>query len=176
MSSATIPDRTEASEYYFKYIDQVGAGEICAVLEAQMAEALVLLDGVSEEQSRERYAPDKWSMRQVMSHVNDTERLFVARAFWFACGFDSPLPGFDQDVAIAAAAADERSWKSHVDEFRTVRAATLTFFGGLPAEAWSRRGIASDSPFTVRALAYIAAGHVSHHLKILRERYLHPSR
>ena len=104
--------------------------------------------------------------------MNDTERLFVFRALWFARGFDSPLPSFDQDVAVSTAGADARPWRSHVEEFRVVRAATLAFFDNLPADAWTRRGIASGNPFTVRALAYISAGHVTHHTKILQERYL----
>ena len=87
-------------------------------------------------------------------------------------GFDTPLPSFDQNQAIATAGADERSWTSHLEEFRAVRAATLTFFQNLPKDAWTRRGIASDNPFTVRALAYIAAGHVTHHIKIVRDRYM----
>lgn len=167
-----IPDRTEAAEYYFTYIDKVTGGDICELLEAQVAETLALLHGISDEQSLHRYAPEKWSIRQVVNHLNDTERLFVFRAFWFARGFDSALPSFDQNVAVSAAGADERSWSSLVEEFRTVRAATLTFFQNLPADAWARRGVASGNPFTVRALAYIAAGHVTHHTAILRERYL----
>ena len=95
----------------------------------------------------------------------------MSRAFWFARGFDTPMPSFDQDIAASAAGADERSWSSHIEEFSAVRAATLTFFDNLPADAWGRRGIASENPFTVRALAYIAAGHVTHHTKVLRERY-----
>jgi hypothetical protein len=172
MTTTTAPARTEAAEYYFTYIDQVAAGDICSILEAQLADTLALLQDISEEQSLVRYAPDKWSIRQVVSHLNDTERLFVFRALWFARGFDSPLPSFDQNVAVSTAGADERPWRSHVDEFRAVRAATLAFFQGLPADAWARRGVASGNPFTVRALAYISAGHVSHHTKILRERYL----
>lgn len=167
-----IPDRTEAAEYYFTYIDQVPEGDICELLEAQLAETLALLHGISDEQSLHRYAPDKWSIRQVVNHLNDTERLFVFRAFWFARGFDSPLPSFDQNVAVSTAGADERSWSSLVEEFRTIRAATLTFFQNLPADAWARHGVASGNQFTVRALAYIAAGHVTHHTAILRERYL----
>lgn len=173
MTITTAPDRTEAAEYYFTYIDQVPAGDICGVLEAQLAETLALLHDVSEERSLVRYAPDKWSIRQVLSHMNDTERLFVFRALWFARGFDTALPSFDQNVAVSTAGADERPWRSHVDEFRAVRAATLAFFQGLPADAWPRRGVASGNPFTVRALAYLSAGHVSHHANILRERYLH---
>lgn len=171
MVTTTAPDRTEAAEYYFTYIDQVGGGDIRQILEAQAGETLGVLRDISEERSRHRYAPDKWSIRQVLSHVNDTERAFVFRALWFARGFDSPLPSFDQNIAIAGAAAEERSWDSHVVEFEAVRAATLTFFQNLPAEAWLRRGVASANTFTVRALAYITAGHVTHHMRILRERY-----
>ena len=172
MTTLTAPDRTEAAEYYFTYIDQVAAGDIRVVLKSQLAETDALLRDIPEEQSLIRYAPEKWTIRQVVSHVNDTERMFVFRALWFARGFDSPLPSFDQNVAVSTAGADDRSWGSHVEEFRAVRAATLAFFQDLPADAWMRRGVASGKPFTVRALAYIAAGHVSHHLKILRERYL----
>jgi hypothetical protein len=172
MTTISVPDRTEAAEYYFTYIDQVGAGEICALLEAQLPEMLGLLREISEEQSLLRYAPDKWSIREVLGHLNDTERLFVFRAWWFARGFDSPLPSFDQNVAISTAGANERTWSSLVEEFQAVRLATVAFFRALPAEAWSRRGVASGYEFTVRALAYIGAGHVTHHAKILRERYL----
>lgn len=171
MMMTTAPDRTEAAEYYFTYINQVPAGDVCEILEAQRAELLGALGGISEERSRHRYAPDKWSIREVAAHMNDTERLFVFRAFWFARGFETPLPSFDQNIAIAAAGADARPLSSHADEFQSVRAATLSFFRTLPGDAWTRRGTASGNPFTVRALAYIAAGHVAHHLKILRERY-----
>jgi hypothetical protein len=166
------PDRSEAADYYHLYIDQVEGDDILAVLDAQAGATLAVLNGISEEHSLFRYADDKWTLRQVLSHINDTERLFVFRAFWFARGFDTPLPSFDQHVAVGTAAADDRPWRRHVDEFRDVRAATLSFFRNLPAEAWLRRGIASDNPFTVRALAYLAAGHLTHHMKIVRERYL----
>jgi hypothetical protein len=168
----TRPERSEAADYYSLYIDQVAGADVCATLEAQGAETLAALRGISDEQSRHRYAPGKWSIREVLGHVNDTERLFVFRAFWFARGFDEPLPSFDQQIAAAASGADERSWATHLDEFASLRPATLTFFRNLPADAWSRRGIASGKPFTVRALAFITAGHVAHHMRILRERYL----
>ena len=166
------PDRTEAAEYYFRYIDLVPEADITRTLAAQAGDTVALLRGISEKDSLHRYAPDKWSIRQVVGHVNDTERLFVFRAFWFARGFDTPLPSFDQNVAIAGADFDDRSWSSLVDEFAAVRAGTRSFFEHLAPEAWDRRGIASDNPFTVRALAYIAAGHVSHHAAILQDRYL----
>jgi len=172
MTMTTIPDRTEAAEYYFTYIDKVPEGDICDTLRTQSVETLTLLRGISEEASLGRYAPDKWSIRQVVSHLNDTERLFVFRALWFARGFDSPLPSFDQETAIASASADERSWSSHVEEFGALRAASLAFFQSLPAFAWARGGIASGNRVTVRALAYIVAGHTTHHTNMLRTRYL----
>ena len=166
------PDRNEAADYYYTYIDQAGEGDIRDVLERQSSETMPLLRTIDDDQSRQRYAADKWSIREVVAHINDTERLFVFRALWFARGFDSALPSFDQNVAIASAGADDRPWLGHVDEFAAVRAATAAFFRHLPENAWSRRGIASGHPFTVRALAYITAGHVTHHIRILRERYL----
>lgn len=172
MTMTAAPDRTEAAEYYFTYINQVPAGDIVTILERQVPEMQALFDGISHERSAYRYAPDKWSIRQVLSHVNDGERVFSHRALWFARGFDTELPSFDQNVAIAADGADDRSWQSLVEEFRSVRAASLSLFRSLPADAWLRRGVASGNPFTVRALAYIVAGHVYHHARILRERYL----
>jgi hypothetical protein len=166
------PERTEAAAYYFTYIDQVPDGDICELLDAQLPPVLQLARGITEEQSRHRYAPGKWSIRDVMNHLSDCERLFVTRAFWFARGFDSPLPSFDQHIAVSSAQADQRAWADLVGEFETVRAATIAFFRSLPADAWLRRGIASDNPFTVRALAYMCVGHVNHHVAILRERYL----
>jgi uncharacterized damage-inducible protein DinB len=167
-----IIDRTEAVEYYFTYIDKVGSGDICEILRAQKPETLSLLQSIGEEQSLYRYAPDKWSIREVLSHMNDAERVFSFRALWFARAFESPLPSYDQDIAVAESGADQRSWKSHVDEFASVRDATLTFLDSLPANAWTRRGVASGNPFTVRALAYITAGHVTHHNGVLREKYM----
>ena len=169
---ATRPERTEAAPYYFTYIDKVPAGDVCVLLTAQLAEVLALPRSITEPQSLSRYAPGKWSMRDVMKHITDCERLFVGRAFWFARGFQSPLPSFDQEVAVEAAQADHQSWADLVTEFEAVRAATIAFFRSLPAQAWDRRGIASDNPFTVRALAYMCVGHVTHHLVILRERYV----
>ena len=170
--TAVAPDRTEAAEYYFTYIDRVPGGDICATLRTQADDFVALLRSIPEERSRHRYEPGKWTIREVAGHINDTERLFVFRALWFARGFDSALPSFDQHVAVAAAGADERSWRSLVDEFVAIRAATVAFFSALPADAWARRGVASGNPFTVRALAYLTAGHVIHHAEILKSRYL----
>jgi hypothetical protein len=108
----------------------------------------------------------------LLNHLTDTERAFAFRALWFARGFDSPLPGFDQDIAASGARADAIAWAAHVEEFRRVRLSTVSLFRNMPPDAWMKTGIASDNPFTVRALAFIIAGHVAHHAAILRERYL----
>jgi hypothetical protein len=168
----TRPDRTEAAEYYYTYIDKVGAGDIRDILDMQVDGTIAVLRGIADDQSLHRYAPGKWSIREVVGHVNDCERLFVSRAFWFARGLEGSLPSFEQDIAVASAGSDQRSWSSHIDEHRAIRAATSAFFRNLPDAAWTRKGIASGNPFSVRALAYIAAGHVAHHLRILNERYL----
>lgn len=166
------PAPNEAAPYYSTYIDRITSDDILSVLESQLDPTLRLAASISEEQSLHRYAPGKWSMRQLLNHISDTERVFVYRAVWFARGFDSALPSFDQEIAVPAAAADQVSWTSHVEEFRAVRLATLAFFRNLPADAWSRTGVASGNPVTVRALAYIIAGHVAHHTAVLKERYL----
>lgn len=167
------PDRTEADAYYFTYIDKVPRdADIARVLETQLEETTALLNSITDEKSTHRYAPDKWSIRESVSHINDTERVFTYRALWFARGFDLPLPSFDQNIAVAGASADTRGWRAHIDEFRAIRGATIQLFRNMPDDAWVRRGIASGKEVTVRALAYITAGHVTHHVGILRERYL----
>jgi hypothetical protein len=167
-----VPERSEAAEYYFKYIDRIKNSDIISVLEGQAAETVTFLRGISEAKSLHRYAPEKWSIRQLWGHVSDAERVFVSRALWFARGFDSPLPSFEQEIAVQAAQSDSVPWAEHVHEFLQIRLATIAFFRNLPAEAWKRTGSASGFQFTVRAMAYIVAGHTSHHAAILRERYL----
>jgi len=166
------PGPTEAAAYYFTYIDRIPQDDIVGVMESQLDDVGKILASISEEKSRYRYAPEKWTIRQVLSHLNDAERAFSFRALWFGRGFHEPLASFDQNISVNAARADEYSWTSHVDEFRDIRRATLALFRKLPGEAWGRSGVASGNPVTVRALAYIIAGHVSHHVAILQERYL----
>jgi len=166
------PQSTEAAPYYFTYINQVAGEDVVAVLESQLDESLAFFRGISEDRSLHRYAPEKWSIRQALSHVTDAERLFAHRALWFARGFETPLPSFDQNVAVLAAEPDMIPWAAHVEEFRGARLSTISFFKNIPAQAWARGGVASDNRFTVRALAYIIAGHLTHHIAILRERYL----
>jgi uncharacterized damage-inducible protein DinB len=168
----TRPQTTEAASYYFRYIDLITSNDIVPAMENQMGEMLEFLKGISEEQSLHSYEPGKWTIREVLNHVNDGERAFTGRAFWFARGFTDALPSFDQDVAVQYAHANNTSWADLVEEFKNVRLASISFFKTLPEEAWERVGIASDNPVSVRALAYIIAGHVAHHMNVLRERYL----
>jgi hypothetical protein len=168
----THPQANEAASDYFGYIDLARSENIVSFLDHQLGEAMSFLEGISEERSQHRYAPDKWSVKQVLNHVNDGERLFLGRALWFGRGFTDPLPGFDQEIGVAGANADDTAWSDLVEEFRTVRLGTLSFFRNLPDEAWYRTGVASDNPFTVNALAHIIGGHVAHHLNVLKERYL----
>jgi hypothetical protein len=165
------PATSEAAPYYFRYIDRVPEGGILGVMEEQLEETRSFLAGISEETSLQRYAPEKWTVRQVWNHVNDTERVFLSRAFWFARGFDTPLPSYDQDIAAASSAAGDISWAAHVADFQAIRQSALTFYRNLPAKAWTRSGIASGNPFTVRSLAYIIVGHVLHHRAVLEEKY-----
>ena len=162
----------EAAPYYFTYINQVYGDDGMRVMESQLEESPAFFSSISEEKSLYRYAPEKWSIRQVLSHITDTERAFAFRALWFARGFETPLPSFDQDIAAVGAEADKISWAAHIEEFRRVRAASISLFRNLPEEAWMRSGIASDNRFSVRALAWIIAGHLTHHVVVLRQRYL----
>ena len=166
------PAKTEAADYYWKYIDLVQGDDPVAALEAQRAELRDLAVSFSEERSLYRYAEGKWSVREALNHVTDTERIFSVRALWFGRGFSEPLASFDQDVAVVGAQADRLSWATHVAEFLQVREATVALFRNLPDEAWSRTGVASGKPVSVRALAFMCAGHAEHHFKIFRERYL----
>ena len=168
----TRPQPTEAAPYYSKYIDLVTSDDIVPAFENQMDEMVPFLQGISEEKSLHSYEPGKWTIREVLNHVNDGERVFLYRAFWFARGYQDALPSFDQDVAVQTAHANNTSWADLVEEFRNVRLSTISFFKSLPDEAWSKTGVASDYPFTVRSLAYIIAGHVAHHRNVLTERYL----
>ncbi|MGA3190316.1 MAG: DinB family protein [Bryobacteraceae bacterium] len=165
------PTDSEAASYYFTYIDQVAGDDVLAIIERQLDESNDLFAGISEQTSKYRYAPDKWSIKQLLNHVTDTERAFAFRALWFARGFDAPLPGYDQNIAASGAVADNVLWTAHVEEFQRVRLSTISLFRNLPPEAWARTGIASGNSFTVRAMAFIIAGHLSHHIAILRDKY-----
>lgn len=166
------PETNEAGAYYFTYIDRVSGNDAVGTIENQLAASLAFFSEISEAKSLHKYSPEKWSIRQVLNHVTDTERAFAFRTLWFARGFESPLPSYDQEVAALGAEADRIPWADHIEEFRRVRLATISLFRNMPSDAWMRTGIASDNRFTVRAMAFITAGHLAHHLAILNERYL----
>jgi uncharacterized damage-inducible protein DinB len=173
--SATAPARPDANEYapyYEKYVSLVPTGDITETLQTQSAETLALLRSVPEESASSRYEPGKWSVKEVVGHVIDTERIFAYRALRFARGDQTPLPGYEQDDYVRAANFDARTLAALADDFERVRAATLALLRSLDAEAWQRRGTANDNEVSVRALAHIIAGHELHHVGILRERYL----
>ena len=174
MSDITVarPGATEYAPYYEKYIALVPVGEVLATLSQQLDESLALLGGLSETQADSRYAPDKWSIKEVAGHVIDTERVFSQRALRFARNDQTPLPGFDQDEYVRSANFGNRQLSDLAYEFEQVRRATLCLFRSLDDEAWQRRGVANEAEVSVRALAYIIAGHATHHMQIIRARYL----
>jgi uncharacterized damage-inducible protein DinB len=170
--TATQPDATEYAPYYGKYISLVPAGEMVATLSRQLDNTLALLGGLSEAQADSRYAPDKWSIKEVVGHILDTERIFGHRAFRFARNDRTPLPGFEQDDYVRAANFGQRPLADLAGEFEHVRRSNLYLFRSLDDEAWLRRGVASDNEVSVRALAYIIAGHETHHMQLVQSRYL----
>jgi DinB superfamily len=174
MTDITIskPDVTEYLPYYGRYISLVPDGDILAVLSQQLGETLTLLRSIPESQAGFRYAPDKWSIKELVGHLIDTERIFSYRALCFARNDETPLPGYEQDDYISNASFDDYPIGELADEFESVRRSTLFLFKHLRREAWMRRGIASENEVSVRALAYIIAGHERHHMEILRSRYL----
>jgi DinB superfamily len=174
MMNETIgkPDTTEYLPYYGKYISLVPDGDILAVLGKQIEETTDLLNSISESRASFRYAPDKWSIKELVGHVIDTERIFAYRALRFARNDKTPLPGYEQDDYVRSAAFDNCTLADLASEFKSVRQSTLFLFKHLDEDAWMRRGLANDAEASVRALAHIIAGHELHHREILRSRYL----
>ncbi|HEX2571190.1 MAG TPA: DinB family protein [Polyangia bacterium] len=174
MSSPSLqrPDASEYAPHFEKYVSLVPAGDILATLATQLEETLALVRGLSESQGDHRYAPGKWSVKEVLGHVIDTERTFAYRALRFGRNDLVPLPGFDQNEYVSHASFDRWPLQELAAEFGHVRHSHILFFRHLEDAAWQRRGVASGHEVSVRALAYITAGHAAHHVRILRERYL----
>jgi uncharacterized damage-inducible protein DinB len=172
MSYEQRPAAGEFAEYYAKYVDLVPGGDIVAILAMQLEDTLALLRELSDAQSLHAYAAGKWSIRQVIGHVSDTERVFAYRALRIARADATPLPSFEENAWVAAGGFDERPLASLLAELAAVRRATLALLAGLPADAWTRTGTASGFSVSVRGLAWIVAGHELHHRTILAERYL----
>ena len=165
------PEPTEYAEFYANYISKVPGNDVLGVLEAQRVQMLQLFAGRSERDGSFRYAAGKWTVKETLGHVTDTERIFTYRALRIARGDQTPLPGFEQDDFVKNGAFGQRTLAGLAEEFALVRNASLALFRSFPEEAWTRRGIASQKEVTVRALAFITAGHAMHHRNILEERY-----
>ena len=166
------PGADEFLDYYSRYISLVANGDVVSSLAAQMKETQALLRGMPASKSTYRYGPDKWSVNEMLGHMIDAERIFGARALRFARNDPTPLPGFEQDDYVRGASFDACALRDLAAELESVRVSTIFFYKHLDEEAWFRRGTANGASVTVRALAYITAGHELHHRRILRERYL----
>ena len=170
--AATQPAPTEYAPYYGKYITHVPDGDIVTTLGQQVDTTLELLRGLSEAQGDLRYAPDKWSIKEVVGHLIDTERIFAYRALRFARNDPSPLTGFDQNEYVRSAPFGECQLSALANELEHVRRSNVYLFKHLDSAAWLRSGVANENEVSVRALAYVMAGHERHHVEILKTRYL----
>lgn len=165
------PAADEFAPYYNTYISLVPEGDVRDHLRTQLHETIAMLSGVSDERASRAYGPGKWTLKEVVLHMCDAERVFCYRLLRIARGDATPLPGFEQDEWVPHSGANARSLPSLLLEFAAIRAATLQLMDNVEPAAWARRGIASDKPVSARGLAYICAGHERHHQRILRERY-----
>jgi hypothetical protein len=172
VSTLVHPDPSEYPPYYQGYVGRVPDGDIVAQLERQLQDTTALLGGLTEQQGEHRYAPGKWTIKEVVGHVADAERIFCYRALRFARGDATPLAPFDENLYVPEMGCGSRTLADLVEEYRAVRVATLAFVRSLSEVTAVRVGTASGKAITVRALVYIAAGHEAHHLAILKERYL----
>ena len=172
--SLTAIDRPEPDEippHFVAYIARVTESDPVAVLAAQIDVTTALLRGVSEADALKRYAPGKWSVKEVVGHLADTERIMAYRALRIARGDETPLPGFDENAYVPPAKFDARPFAELIADLRTVRSASLSLFKSFDGDAWRRRGTASGKAISVRALGYMIPGHERHHVEILKTRY-----
>ncbi len=166
------PDASEFAPFYAGYVAEVPDGEILEVIRRGATDFATTLATIPEARGDHRYADGKWSIRELLGHIIDTERVFSYRTLRIARGDATPLPGFDQDPYVLTSGAQQRTIGSLAAELAAVRASTIALLDSLPDEAWTRVGTASGHPVSARAMAYITAGHAEHHLEILRSRYL----
>ncbi len=168
---STRPAPDEYAPYYGTYISKVPDGDVVRTLKGQIGDTLAYLRAIPESRGGHRYADGKWSIREVVGHLADAERIFTYRALRFSRQDSTALPGFDENAFVAGSRFDDRSLASVIGEYEAVRAATVAFFDALFPEEWTRHGTASGKEMSVRALAWVAAGHELHHLDVLRTRY-----
>lgn len=169
---STAPESSEHAPYYDRYISLAGKADIVTALEHQWRETVDLLAGLTDVKANYRYSSEKWSVKEMVGHISDTERIMSYRALRIARNDQTPIEGFEQDNYVRAANFGECRLPELLEEFTCVRHATVLLFRHLTAEAWLRKGTASQNPVSVRALAYIIAGHEIYHRNILKERYL----
>jgi uncharacterized damage-inducible protein DinB len=167
----TRPAPDEYAPYYGTYISKVGDGDVVQALKQQVTGTVAYLRAIPESRAGHRYAEGKWSIREVVGHLADAERIFAYRALRFARNDSTALPGFDENAFVANSRFDDRTLGSLIDEFAAVRAASIAQFHGFFPEEWLRGGTASGKHMSVRALAWVIAGHELHHLGVLKERY-----
>lgn len=165
------PSNTDAAAFYQYYISLVAENDALDALRNQEGVFIELYSHINPANLHSSYAPDKWTIAQLLQHIIDCERIFAGRVLWFARGSNDPFPGFDENLFACNAPATERTLDALFDELKCVRKSTLQLFESLDKEAWQRGGIASSQYVTVNALGFIIAGHMLHHHKILRERY-----
>lgn len=170
--TAARPGDDEYPAYFNGYVSRVPEGDVLDTLTRQLPETMALLRSIPEERAGQAYEPGKWTIKELVGHVIDSERVFAYRTLAIARGDTTPLPGFDQDVYAANVDFNSRTLDSLAGEFARVRASTLDLLANLDRRAWERRGTANENTMSVRALAHIIAGHVTHHAHVLREKYL----
>lgn len=168
----TKPGNDEYASSYQKYVGLLEDADVVATLGRQLDATLALLASIDEAQAGSRYAPDKWSVRELVGHLIDSERVFAYRALRFARNDQTPVSGFEQDDYVLNGDFDSRTLADLAAEFEHLRRSNIHFFRSLSEDAWVRRGTANDSEVSVRALAHIMAGHELHHVQILQTRYL----
>lgn len=166
------PDPARVPDYFHKYINQVQENDLMDALQKQQDSFLSFLETVTAEKSLYRYAEGKWSIKEVVQHIIDTERIFIYRALCFARKETASLPGFDENAYADNSAADKRDWQSLIDEFRAVRNSAVLLFRSFNEEQLNSGGISNGNSNYVLGLGFIIAGHVTHHASILKERYI----
>ena len=166
------PENTEYAEYYEGYVSAITKTDVVSVLSSQTDELRSVLQDLPEEKGTFAYAEGKWTIKQVIGHLIDAERVFAYRLHRFSHGDTTPLSSFDQDIYVTNGRSHARTFADLLEELESQRRSNIALVKSLREEDWDRVGVASDNPVSVRALAFIMAGHVRHHLGILRERYL----
>ncbi|MFS0779481.1 DinB family protein [Neobacillus sp. 3P2-tot-E-2] len=166
------PEKNEYPDYYVPYVDLVPESDLVELLKVNLEKTVSLFEGISEEVSLKSYAPGKWSIKEVLGHITDTERIMSYRLLRVGRGDQTPLAGFEENQYVQAAQTNNLSVKTILEDFKAVRNATITLIQNLPTEAWENKGNANGMEITTRSIAYIIAGHQMHHCKIIEERYL----